>query len=65
MNSKLKRKSVVVDEGELRRARLALNARSDAETIRRALPEVARRGKLWRFMRRSSGSLAPGSFSTL
>jgi hypothetical protein len=61
----LKRRSFFVDERDLRRARVALGARSDAETIRLALREVARRGELLRFMQRSGGSLAPGSFSPI
>jgi Arc/MetJ family transcription regulator len=64
MRSKLKRTSVLVDEAELRQARRALGAPTDAETIRAALREVARTRSLWRFMQRSGGSLSPGSFST-
>jgi hypothetical protein len=52
------------DEGELRKARLALGADTDADTVRGALREVARMRALWRFMQRSGGSLPPGSFST-
>ncbi len=62
MKAKLKRKSFFVDEGELRRARQALGASTDAETIRGALREVARMRSLWRFMQRSGGSLPRGSF---
>jgi hypothetical protein len=64
MKSKLKRTSFFVEEEELRQARRALGAPTDAETIREALREVARRGSLWRFMQRSAGSLPTGSFST-
>jgi hypothetical protein len=64
MKAKLKRKSFFVDVAELRQARLALGAPTDAETIRGALREVARMRSLWRFMQRSGGSLPRGSFST-
>ncbi len=65
MKSKLTRKSFFVDEGELRQARRALGASTDAETIRGALREVARMRSLWRFMQRSGGTLPPGSFDPL
>jgi hypothetical protein len=64
MSARLKRKSFFVDEGELRRARQALGASTDAETVRGALREVARMRSLWRFMQRSSGSLPRGSFQS-
>jgi hypothetical protein len=64
MKSKLKRKSFFVDEGELREARRALGARTDAETVRGALREMARMRALWRFMQRSAGSLPEGSFTS-
>jgi len=65
MRSKLKRKSFFVDEAILRRARAELGAVTDAETVRAALLEFARMKALTRFMKRTAGSLPPGSFSTL
>ncbi|HVR03527.1 MAG TPA: hypothetical protein VMT47_15425 [Polyangia bacterium] len=64
MRSKLKRKSFFVDEGELREARLALGAHTDAEAVRGALREMVRMRALWRFMQRTGGTLPRGSFST-
>jgi hypothetical protein len=64
MKARLKRKSFFVDEAELRRARHALGASTDAEAIREALREVTRMRSLWKFMEKSGGSLPKGSFST-
>ena len=63
MKGKLKRKSFFVDESELEEARKALGLATDAETIRAALREVVRMKVLSRFMDRTRGSLAAGSFS--
>jgi len=62
MKAKLTRKSFFIDEEELRRARAALGAETDADTVRGALREVARMKALARFMERSEGSLPRGSF---
>jgi Arc/MetJ family transcription regulator len=62
MKSKLTRKSFFIDEAELRRAREALGVDTDADAVRGALREVARMKALARFMERSAGSLARGSF---
>ena len=58
----LKRKSFFVDERDLQRARRALGVDTDAEAVRISLREIARMKELWRFMERTRGSLAPGSF---
>jgi hypothetical protein len=63
MSAKLKRKAFFVDEIDLRKARRALGARTDAETIRASLRVVAGMTSLARFMERSGGSLPVGSFS--
>jgi hypothetical protein len=62
MKAKLKRKSFLVDEADLRRARQALGTETDADTIRGALRQVARMGALWRFTQHSRRRLAPGSW---
>jgi hypothetical protein len=46
MSGKLKRKSFFIDERELAAARQALGARTDAETVRAALREVAQMATL-------------------
>ena len=60
--ARLKRKAFFVDEGTLRRARKALGAPTDAETIRASLERVAEMDDFWRFMKRTRQSLKPGSF---
>jgi hypothetical protein len=58
---KLKRTSFFVDVHTLRRARAALGASSDAETVRRSVEHVADMERFWRFMRTSRRRLEPGS----
>jgi hypothetical protein len=60
----LKRKSYFLDERALRRARRALGAPSDAETIRLALQRIVEMEDFWRFMDRTRNRLKPGSFDT-
>jgi hypothetical protein len=59
--SSLKRKSYFLDERALRRARRALRAPSDAETIRLALQRVVEMEDFWRFMDKTRNKLKPGS----
>jgi Arc/MetJ family transcription regulator len=63
MKARLKRKSFFVDEEVLRQARVELGVSTDAEAVRAALLEVSRMKALARFMKRTAGSLPPGSFS--
>lgn len=58
----LKRKSFFVDEATLHRARRALRVRTDAEAVRLSLERVVEMDEFWRFMKRTRGRLAPGSF---
>ncbi len=58
----LKRKSFLIDERALRRARKALGVSTDAEAIRTALERVAEMEEYWAFMERSHRTLDAGSF---
>ena len=60
--AKLKRTSLFVDVQALRRARKALGVATDAEAVRMSLQRVAEMEKFWRFMKRTRGTLKPGSF---
>lgn len=60
----LTRKSFFVDDRALRRAKKLLGVTTDAEVIRISVERVAEMEKFWRFMRRSRGSVRPGSFRT-
>jgi len=60
--AKLKRTSPFVDVQVLRRARNALGVATDAEAVRMSLQRVAEMEKFWRFMKRTRGTLKPGSF---
>ena len=60
--STLTRKSFYVDAATLRRAKRALQVRTDAEAIRVSLERVAEMEKFWSFMNKSYGVLKPGSF---
>ena len=51
-----------MDEKALRRARKAVGARSDAETVRLLVQQAAESDRFWRMMNRTRGSLKPGSF---
>jgi hypothetical protein len=57
----LKRTSFFIDVRALRRARTALGASSDAETVRMSVERVAEMERFWRFMRKSRRKLKPGS----
>ena len=60
----LTRKSFFVDERALRRAKKLLGVTTDAEVIRLSVDRIAEMERFWRFMRRSRGSMRPGSFRT-
>ena len=60
--TRLKRKAFFVDERALRRAKKALGVETDAEVVRLSIDRVAETDAFWRFMRRTRGSLKPGSF---
>ena len=56
------RKSYFVDTATLRRARRALGASTDADTIRQSVEHVADMAAFRTFMRKSRGSVKQGSF---
>ena len=58
---RLTRRSFFVSTPVLRRARKALGAGSDAETVRLSVERIAELDAFWRFMRRSHGVLTPDS----
>ena len=55
------RKSFFVDAQAIERARKALGANTDAETVRLALDRVVEMERFWRFMAETRGTLKPGS----
>jgi hypothetical protein len=57
----LKRKSYLVDERALSRAKKALGVKSDAEVIRLSIERIAEMEEFWSFMKRTRRSLRPGS----
>lgn len=59
--AKLKRKSYLVDERALKRAKKALGAKTEAEVIRLAVERVAEMEEFWEFMKNTRCSLSPGS----
>jgi len=62
--ARLKRTSFFIDVRALRRARSALGASSDAETVRMSVERVADMEKFWRFMKKTRRVLRPGSIET-
>ena len=62
--STLTRKSFFVDERALRRAKRLLGVTTDAEVVRVSVDRIAEMEKFWRFMKKSRGSLRPGSIRT-
>lgn len=58
---KLKRKSFFVDELALRRAKMALGAKTGAEVIWLSVERIAEMEVYWRFMTESRRTLRPGS----
>ena len=59
--ARLKRAAFFIDVRALRRARNALGASSDAETVRLSVKHVADMERFWRFMTKSRRKLKPGS----
>ena len=59
----LKRKSLLIDEQSLRRAKKALGVGTDADAVRASLEWVAEMEEFWRFIRRTRGKLRPGSLA--
>ena len=60
----LKRTSFFVDVTAVRRARKLLGAATDAEAVRIAVERVGEMERFWRFMRKTRGTLKPGSMRT-
>jgi len=60
----LKRTSLFVDVSAVRRARKVLGVATDAEAVRVAVERVGEMERFWRFMRRTRGTLKPGSIRT-
>jgi Arc/MetJ family transcription regulator len=61
----LKRKSFFVDEASLKRARRALGVRTDSEAVREALKRVSENEAWWQLMKRTAGTVKPGSFGEI
>jgi len=59
----LKRKSFLVDERALRRAKRVLGAASDAEAVRLSIERVVEMELFWQFMAISRKALKPGSIA--
>lgn len=59
--AKPKRRSYVVDERVLRRAKKALGVKTDAEVIRLSVERVAEMEEFWEFMKKTQRSLRSGS----
>ena len=57
----LKRTSFFIDVRALRRARNALGASSDAETVRMSVDRIADMERFWSFMKKSRRKLKSGS----
>jgi len=58
---RLKRKSFLVDESALHRAKRALGVRTNAEVIRVSVERIGEMEQFWKFMKRSRRVLRPGS----
>jgi hypothetical protein len=61
VRGKLKRKSDLVDERAIGRAKKALGVRTEAEMIQSSGEYVAEMANFWEFMKRTRRSLKPGS----
>lgn len=57
----LTRKSFFVDARALSRAKRLLGVATDAEAVRASVDRIAEMEEFWRFMRKSRGTLRPGS----
>ena len=60
----LKRKAFFVDERALRQAKKVLGLKSEGEVVRKAIERTVEMEEFWRFMKKTRGSLPPGSFET-
>ena len=60
----LTRKSFFVDAEALRRAKRVLGAKTDSDAIRRALVLITENEEHWRFLKKTAGTLKPGSFKS-
>jgi len=60
----LRRRAFFIDDGALRSAKKALGVATDAEVVRLSVDRVREMERFWRFMRKTRGSLRPGSFRT-
>lgn len=60
---KLKRKSYLVDERALRRAKKALGVKTDGEVIRLSVERVAEMEEFWGFLNKTRRSLKPEAWS--
>jgi hypothetical protein len=60
----LVRKSFFVEPRALRRAKRVLGVRTEAEVVRRSIEQVVEQEEFWRFMMKSRGRLARGSFES-
>jgi hypothetical protein len=61
----LKRRSFLVDENALRRARRVLGVTTDAEVVRMSAERIAKMESFRQFMDRTRGTLEPGRLKTL
>jgi hypothetical protein len=59
---KYRRRSFFVDDKAVRRARKALGVSTDSEAVRVSVERVAEMEEFWRYMRKTRGTLKPGSF---
>jgi hypothetical protein len=60
----LKRRSFLVDEEALRRARRVLGVTTDAEAVRTSVERIVEMEAFRKFMHRTRGTLEPGSLKT-
>jgi hypothetical protein len=60
----LVRKSFFVEPQALRRAKRVLGVKTEAEVVRRSIEQVVEQEEFWRFMTKSRGRLARGSFES-
>lgn len=61
-NTNLKRRSFLVDEKALARAKQVLGVATDAEVVRRSVARIAEMERFWRSLDASRGDLKRGSF---
>ena len=51
-----------MDERALRRAKKVLGLKSEGEVVRKAIERTVEMERFWRFMKKTHGSIPPGSF---